>query len=157
SAAGEGHAMPDEQELGLDGPTPDGQLTVSAVPARRTPRGTLSRRVLLGSAPEIVHLRGGGAPPAAAPRGPPPPPPPTALSRPSQNKTELHDALADLMIRGDAPLPATGDPAADLRENLRQLRRGLLRYPTLAPSLLRLPPGTGSWWDRMEHALGALR
>jgi TetR/AcrR family transcriptional regulator, tetracycline repressor protein len=131
-----------------------GQVTVSA--GRRTPRGTLSRRVLLDSAREIVDIGGVNALSMRA-LGARLGVDPTAIYRHFQNKNELLDALADLMVRGDEPLPASADPAADLRDNLRQLRRQLLRYPTLAPSVLRLPPGTGSWWDRMEQALGALR
>ncbi|OHV32493.1 TetR family transcriptional regulator [Pseudofrankia sp. EUN1h] len=130
-------------------------MTVSAA-GRRTPRGTLSRRVLLDSALEIVDIGGVNALSMRA-LGARLGVDPTAIYRHFQNKNELLDALADLMVRGEEPLPATGDPAADLRDNLRQLRRQLLRYPTLAPSVLRQPPGTGSWWDRMEHAFGTLR
>ncbi|MBL7501726.1 helix-turn-helix transcriptional regulator [Frankia sp. CNm7] len=133
-----------------------GRVTVTAMPARRTPRGTLSRQVLLDSAREIVDIGGVNALSMRA-LGARLGVDPTAIYRHFQNKNELLDALADQMIRGEEPLPATGDPAADLRDSLRQLRRQLLRYPTLAPSVLRQPPGTGSWWDRMEHAVGALR
>jgi len=143
----------DDQELGVDAGE-GGRVTVSA--ARRTPRGTLSRHVLLDSAREIVDIGGVNALSMRA-LGARLNVDPTAIYRHFQNKNELLDALADLMIRGDEPLAATGDPDADLRENLRQLRRQLLRYPTLAPSVLRQPPGAGSWWDRMEQALGALR
>jgi TetR/AcrR family transcriptional regulator, tetracycline repressor protein len=150
--------MSDEQDLDLDesGPPEGGRVTVSAAAARRTPRGTLSRQVLLDSAREIVDIGGVTALSMRA-LGARLGVDPTAIYRHFQNKNELLDALADLMIRGEGALPATGDPAADLRANLRQLRRQLLRYPTLAPSVLRQPPGTGSWWDRMEHAVGALR
>lgn len=150
--------MSDEQDLGLDEPGSgeSGRVTVSATSARRTPRGTLSRQVLLDSAREIVDIGGVTALSMRA-LGARLGVDPTAIYRHFQNKNELLDALADLMIRGEGGLPATGDPAEDLRENLRQLRRQLLRYPTLAPSVLRQPPGTGSWWDRMEHAVGALR
>jgi AcrR family transcriptional regulator len=150
--------MADEQDLGLDEPEAgqNGRVSVSATSARRTPRGTLSRRVLLDSAREIVDI-GGVAALSMRALGARLGVDPTAIYRHFQNKNELLDALADLMIRGEGALPASGDPAEDLRENLRQLRRQLLRYPTLAPSVLRQPPGTGSWWDRMEHAVGALR
>jgi len=140
----------------LDADTAGGRVTVSAAGSRRTPRGTLSRQVLLESAREIVDIGGVNALSMRA-LGARLGVDPTAIYRHFQNKNELLDALADLLVRGEEPLPATGDPAQDLRENLRQLRRQLLRYPTLAPSVLRQPPGTGSWWDRMEHALGALR
>jgi AcrR family transcriptional regulator len=147
----------DELELdGLGQAVPaGGRVTVSATTARRTPRGTLSRQVLLDGAREIVDIGGVNALSMRA-LGARLNVDPTAIYRHFQNKNELLDALADEMIRGAEPLPATGDPAADLRENLRQLRRQLLRYPTLAPSVLRLPPGSGSWWERMEHAVAAL-
>jgi AcrR family transcriptional regulator len=122
---------------------------------RRTPRGTLSRPVLLDGAREIIDIGGVNALSMRA-LGARLGVDPTAIYRHFQNKNDLLDALADEMIRGHEPLPATGDPLLDLRENLRQLRRQLLRYPTLAPSVMRHPPGTGSWWDRMEHAVGAL-
>ncbi|MBL7621179.1 TetR/AcrR family transcriptional regulator [Frankia sp. AgB1.8] len=148
--------MSDEQDgLDLDESGP-GRVTVSAAAGRRTPRGTLSRQVLLDSAREIVDIGGVTALSMRA-LGARLGVDPTAIYRHFQNKNELLDALADLMIRGDGALPATGDPAADLRESLRQLRRQLLRYPTLAPSVLRQPPGSGSWWDRMEQAVGARR
>ena len=158
--------MPQDDDLARDEPddaaeqTPDaaepsGRVTVSAA-NRRTPRGTLSRQVLLDSAREIVDIGGVNALSMRA-LGARLGVDPTAIYRHFQNKNELLDALADLMIRGDEPLPATGDPAEDLRANLRQLRGQLLRYPTLGPSVLRQPPGTGAWWDRMEHAFGALR
>jgi len=145
----------DAAEQTPDAAEPSGRVTVSAA-NRRTPRGTLSRQVLLDSAREIVDIGGVNALSMRA-LGARLGVDPTAIYRHFQNKNELLDALADLMIRGDEPLPATGDPAEDLRANLRQLRGQLLRYPTLGPSVLRQPPGTGAWWDRMEHAFGALR
>jgi AcrR family transcriptional regulator len=138
------------------GPASSGRVTVTAAGGRRTPRGTLSRQVLLDSAREIIDI---GSVSALSMRalGARLDVDPTAIYRHFQNKNELLDALADLMIRGAEPLPATGDPDTDVRENLRQLRLSLLRQPTLAPSVLRHPPGAASWWDRMNHATGALR
>ncbi|MBX6388226.1 MAG: TetR/AcrR family transcriptional regulator C-terminal domain-containing protein [Frankia sp.] len=147
-------ALAEELELDADGAA-GGRVTVSQLAARRTPRGTLSRQVLLDSAREIIDIGGVNALSMRA-LGARLGVDPTAVYRHFQNKNELLDALADQLVRGDEPLPATGDPGEDLRENLRQLRRQLLRYPTLAPSVLRQPPGSGSWWDRMEHAVGAL-
>ncbi|WP_313954569.1 TetR/AcrR family transcriptional regulator [Frankia sp. EI5c] len=82
---------------------------------------------------------------------------PTAFYRHFRTKNELLDALADILIAGDEPLPTTGDARADLRASLHQLRRSLLRYPTMAAVVLRRPPGGRAYWARANHAVGLLR
>ncbi|MEX5633748.1 TetR/AcrR family transcriptional regulator [Parafrankia sp. FMc2] len=125
-------------------------------PPQRTPRGTLSREVLLDAAMEIVRIGGADAFSMRA-LGGRLDVDPTAFYRHFRTKNELLDALADILIEGDEPLPATGDARADLRASLHQLRRSLLRHPTMAAVILRRPPGGRAYWARANHALGLLR
>ncbi len=122
----------------------------------RTPRGTLSRGLLLDTAMEIVDIGGVGGFSMRA-LGARLSIDPTAVYRHFRTKNELLEALADRVVRGDEPLPHTGDPRADLRETFAQLRRSLLRHPTLAPIVLRRPPGGEASWERTNHAIGLLR
>ncbi|ABD10871.1 MULTISPECIES: TetR/AcrR family transcriptional regulator [Frankia] len=81
---------------------------------------------------------------------------PTAMYRHFATKNALLDALTDTVIRGVEELPETDDPRRDIRENFRQLRRSLLAHPTLAPLVLRRPPGVGAYWERADHAVAQL-
>ncbi len=122
----------------------------------RTPRGTLSQQLLLDTAMEIVDIGGVGGFSMRA-LGSRLNIDPTAVYRHFRTKNELLEALADRVVRGEEPLPHTDDPHADLRETFAQLRRSLLRHPTLAPIVLRRPPGGEASWDRTNHAIGLLR
>ncbi|SBW23045.1 TetR/AcrR family transcriptional regulator [Protofrankia symbiont of Coriaria ruscifolia] len=122
----------------------------------RTPRGTLSQQLLLDTAMEIVDIGGVGGFSMRA-LGARLNIDPTAVYRHFRTKNELLEALADRVVRGDEPLPHTGDPRADIRETFAQLRRSLLRHPTLAPIVLRRPPGGEASWERTNHAIGLLR
>jgi AcrR family transcriptional regulator len=82
---------------------------------------------------------------------------PTAVYRHFRTKNELLETLADTVLRGEETLPDTGDAAADLRASFGQLRRSLLRHPTLAPIVLRRPPGGQATWDRTDHTINLLR
>ncbi|KPM51655.1 TetR family transcriptional regulator [Frankia sp. CcI49] len=139
---------PDAQE--------DAPPTGAPVPPHRTPRGTLSRELLLDAAMEIVRIGGADAFSMRA-LGSRLEVDPTAFYRHFRTKNELLDALADILIAGDEPLPSTGDAQADLRESLHQLRRCLLRHPTMAAVILRRPPGGRAYWERANHAIGLLR
>ncbi|OHV27780.1 TetR family transcriptional regulator [Parafrankia soli] len=139
---------PDEDE--------DAPRSGASTPPQRTPRGTLSREVLLDAAMEIVRIGGADAFSMRA-LGARLEVDPTAVYRHFRTKNELLDVLADILIAGDEPLPSTGDARADLRASLHQLRRSLLRHPTMAGVILRRPPGGRAYWERANHALGLLR
>jgi AcrR family transcriptional regulator len=100
---------------------------------------------------------------------------PTAVYRHFRTKNELLETLADIVLRGEPPQvdpageagetsaaraaagPDGGDARADIRASLGQLRQSLLRHPTLAPLVLRRPPGGQAGWDRTDHVVGVLR
>nr|WP_308205648.1 TetR/AcrR family transcriptional regulator C-terminal domain-containing protein [Frankia sp. AiPs1] len=165
------HAAADEaaEAFPADASPPDGERASTADAAdadagrrertrrsRRTPRGTLSREVLMAAAMEVVDTLGAGAFSMRALGGfldcdP------TAMYRHFATKNALLDTLVDSVIRdGVADLPQTDDPRADIRANFRQLRRSLLAHPTLAPLVLRRPPGVGAYWERSDHAVAQL-
>nr|WP_308301680.1 TetR/AcrR family transcriptional regulator [Frankia umida] len=123
---------------------------------RRTPRGTLSREVLMAAAIQVVDTQGAGAFSMRA-LGAFLECDPTAMYRHFRTKNALLDALLDSVVReGSAELPQSDDPRADIRANFRQLRRSLLAHPTLAPLVLRRPPGVGAYWERSDHAVAQL-
>lgn len=122
----------------------------------RTPRGTLSREVLVEAAMQIVEVKGADGLSMRA-LGAHLDVDPTAVYRHFKTKNELLDAVADVLIAGDEPLPDTGDARADLRASLHQLRRSLQRYPSMAGVILRRPPVGRAYWPRANHALGLLR
>ncbi|WP_239376696.1 TetR/AcrR family transcriptional regulator [Frankia sp. Cj5] len=122
----------------------------------RTPRGTLSQQLLLDTAMEIVDIGGVGGFSMRA-LGARLNIDPTAVYRHFRTKNDLLEALADRVVRGTEPLPHSGSPLADLRETFAQLRRSLLRHPTLAPVVLRRPPGGEASWERTNHTIGLLR
>jgi AcrR family transcriptional regulator len=122
----------------------------------RTPRGTLSQQLLLDTAMEIVDIGGVGGFSMRA-LGARLNIDPTAVYRHFRTKNDLLEALADRVVKGEEPLPHSGETRADLRETFAQLRRSLLRHPTLAPIVLRRPPGGEASWERTNHAIGLLR
>jgi TetR/AcrR family transcriptional regulator, tetracycline repressor protein len=134
----------------------------------RTPRGTLSRQVLLDAAMEIVDIAGVGALSMRA-LGARLGVDPTAVYRHFRTKNELLETLADVVLRGepaedgdasaarDEARPDSGDARADIRASFGQLRRSLLRHPTLAPLVLRRPPSGQATWERADHTIGLLR
>ncbi|WP_308222523.1 TetR/AcrR family transcriptional regulator [Frankia sp. AgB32] len=149
---------PDQHDDAADAPdgqtdTPEGRRTRRS---RRTPRGTLSREVLMAAAMQVVDTQGAGAFSMRA-LGRFLECDPTAMYRHFVTKNALLDALVDSVVRdGAANLPESDDPRADIRTNFRQLRRSLLDHPTLAPLVLRRPPGVGAYWERSDHAVAQL-